>query len=86
MHFGKVQLAVMRTVAHGDRWIVNDSGSQRQKACLALHQKGLLVRDPKNSYRWTATEKGTQAIIEHDAALPRPRDPMDVLKLEDLVS
>ncbi len=62
---GRAQIAVLRTVCHGNRWFLAETRA-RQRACLRLHEQGLLKRDPDNCHRYTATEQGTAWIIAHD--------------------
>lgn len=68
MHLGKTQLAIMRSTV--ERWF--DTTGHRpsvQHSALKLHGRGLLARDPQRASRFTATQKGVEALQQHDAAL-----------------
>lgn len=64
---GAGQVSILRSTTWG-RWF-ECSDNRRYRQCLRLHDRGLLRRDPANSKRFTATEAGQAAIIEHDDAL-----------------
>lgn len=67
MILGRTQIAILRTVADGRPFVAKKDSMQR--ACLRLHQRGLLARDRLASRRWHQSGAGVAAIREHDDAL-----------------
>lgn len=78
MKLGTAMIAILRTVANGD-WFDSSyitprgvrGGKTAYRACLKLHERKLLQRDPQDSYRFTATETGARWIRDHDEELER---------------
>lgn len=66
-HLGTTQVSIMRSTV--DRWFDCTGRDGLYRTCMRLHARGLLARDKISRWRFTATEAGRQAIIEHDAEL-----------------
>ena len=64
---GPAQVSILRSTTWG-RWFLAPD-NKRYRQCLRLHSRGLLVRDPKNAWRFSASQAGQAAIIAHDDAL-----------------
>lgn len=65
---GKTQIAILRSTV--GRWFLTTTHSQ-QNSALRLHDRGLLIRDRKNSHRFTASPAGSAAIVAYDYELER---------------
>jgi hypothetical protein len=64
MQLGALQVTILRRVHGGRRY---DAPTRTlQRAALALHDRGLLARDPANAYRWISKPEGDRAIQQHD--------------------
>lgn len=67
MKLGPGQISILRSTTWG-RWF-RAADNRRYRQCMRLHDRGLLRRDPADAQRFTATDAGQRAIIEHDDAL-----------------
>lgn len=69
---GKYQVAVLRTlaVADDDRGFKADT-RMKQLSCMRAADRGLLKRDPKDSFTWHLTDYGRAKIQEYDDKLAR---------------
>jgi len=67
--FGTMQIAILRTCAHGQAFVC--STDAQYFAAIKLADRGFLSRDLTrgNARRFIGNDAGTKAIIEHDAAL-----------------
>ncbi|BCH33233.1 hypothetical protein MesoLjLc_51630 [Mesorhizobium sp. L-8-10] len=64
---GYRQIKILRSVV-GDGWFrAEQAGDYR--ACLLLHDRGMLARDKKDARRFTPTETGSAWIAAHDGRL-----------------
>lgn len=60
------QIAILRTVSGGN-WFQSSRSDGSYTTALKLHDKGLLDRDPQNSYRFTSNAAGEQRLADHNA-------------------
>lgn len=70
MHFGRTQLAILRTVTPPGQGFICSKHSQYM-AALKLNARGYLDRDPDNSKRFIGNEAGYKVIVAHDDELQR---------------
>jgi hypothetical protein len=66
MIIGRGQVSILRSTV--DRWF-KAGDNRRYRQCLRLHARGLLIRDPSDGWRFTASPSGREAIFAHDSAL-----------------
>lgn len=70
MQFGRVQIAILRTVTPPGQAFICTRPSQ-YAAALKLNGRGYLDRDPDNRRRFIGNKAGSDAIIAHDNELER---------------
>lgn len=64
---GNLQFAILQHTARGEIYDAVGNKGSAYPACLRLHDRGYLSREPSSSYRFNITTQGRALLKELDA-------------------